>query len=281
MKIVFCTAVYPKAWKWHDEFVRSINKQDYNDFDVLIANDGLNDEDIQKLKEEINNDVKIINLNGKFSISEIRIKLLEEAKKRYDMAIFGDFDDKFAINRVRRNKEEFDGQYTFYYNKLILENGKNVFKDMPVEVSRIEQIAEQNYLGLSNTAINLNNLSEEFIKSLKNVQTNVFDWYLYTKILLIDKKGKCVYGTYTEYRQSENNIAGTYEKNKSNIQREIFVKLEQYRLLKDESFKFQRLYQLYSEIKDSELDMSDEKINKRFKGYWWSIINLFKEEENV
>ena len=279
MKIVFCTAVYPQAWKWHEEFVQAINKQNYKEFDVMIANDGLSDEEMQELKCKINNDILVINVSDGCTISEIRKRLLKEAKKKYDLAIFGDFDDVFANNRIKRYKEAFNSEYTFYYNELILHTGEKVFKQIPSKVLGISPILEQNFIGLSNSAVNLKKISENFIENLNNVRTNVFDWYLYSEIVLQGGKGVLVRDTYTEYRQSDTNIIGIYEKNIKNIKREIVVKKEQYRLLKDKSIEFQKLYQAYSKLDYNESNM--ENLNNEFVGYWWSILKIFKEEKNV
>lgn len=276
MNVVFATVVYEQAWKWWTEFATSLNNQSYKKFDVLIINDGLSPDKLELLKSVIENPICFVEIEKKMTISEIRIKLLSEAKSRgYDLLILGDFDDTFANNRVEKIVGAWKKDVGFYYHNLYSEESQEeVFLSLPMRADSPEQLLEANFLGLSNTALNLLVFEEDFFETLENVTTNIFDWYLYMKILLYGKHGILVRNTYTVYRQQENNLAGFANDDRESILKEIRVKKEQYRLL-------QKDLDIAAELlkKIAILETAGEKewtlyLNKDLKGYWWNNIKI-------
>lgn len=280
MKITFSTVIYNQAWKWEKEFIDSINEQSEKNFEILIINDGVEKKNIEQLSRQLSHHCIIVNIDRGLSISQVRIKMLKTLKNNgTDLAILGDFDDTFEKNRVKKFVENYDNQYDFFYNQLKKEDGNNVFSEIPLEIGRINPILECNFLGLSTTAINMNNISNEFLDSLENVSTNVFDWYLYAKMLIEGKKGKKIDGTYTIYRQQPCNIAGINKDDIESIRKEIDVKVEQYRLLKSKSKIIEDLYNKYIMLQNKKNDSFTQFLNENKAGYWWSNLKLIKEED--
>lgn len=280
MKITFSTVIYNQAWKWKKEFINSINEQSEKNFEILIINDGVEKKNIEQLSGQLSRHCIIVNIDRGLSISQVRIKMLKTLKDNgTDLAILGDFDDTFEKNRVKKFAENYDNQYDFFYNQLKKEDGNNVFSEIPLEIEKINPILECNFLGLSTTAINMNNISNEFIDSLENVSTNVFDWYLYAKMLIEGKKGKKIDGTYTIYRQQPCNIAGINKDDVKSIRKEIDVKVEQYRLLKSKSKIIEDLYNKYIMLQNKKIDSFTPFLNENKAGYWWSNLKLIKEED--
>lgn len=62
MRVAFGTVVYDLAYKYVDEYIDSLNKQDTDKFDILLINDDLNklqlDYILNKLKKKTKNIVK-------------------------------------------------------------------------------------------------------------------------------------------------------------------------------------------------------------------------------
>lgn len=285
MRIVFGTVVYKQAWQWWDQFVDSINNQDYDAFDCLILNDGLTIKELKLLRERLTRKCEVVNIESGVSISDIRKKLLKKSKTMgYDLLILGDFDDIFPANRVRKIFEAWNEKVGFFYHNICFDNrNETVFKALPEEVTTYEQILEANFLGLSNTALNLGLFEESFFDSLESVKTNVFDWYLYAKILLCGIKGILVKDTYTVYRQQENNIAGVICDDNASIYREIEIKKEQYRLLQEDSAITGKLFEEYrnmENLSEEELSLYRNKCSLR---YWWSNLKVYNigGKENV
>jgi hypothetical protein len=91
---------------------------------------------------------------------------------------------------------------------------------MDITVANVDLILECNYLGFTNCAININQISREFIDSLYEGRTEIFDWYLFSRILLNGGKGKRINGTATLYRLYDNNIAGIPKHTKKALEKE-------------------------------------------------------------
>lgn len=270
MKIAFGSVTYKNAWNYRFEFIESLNKQTMSEFDLIIINDNV--ENIKELKELTSINLIIIDKPHAMSIAELRIFLLDTAKKLgYDLLILGDFDDKFHENRVERITESYNEKIGFYYNPLQLFNNHVVFKSLPQEVNSYENILEYNFLGLTNTAINLNFVSTAFINSLNDGNTAVFDWYLYTRLLLERIKGVLVDDAITYYRIYENNLAGFERTDLNSIKKEIKIKLEHYKLLKVFDSTFLQKYEKYSKLS---LDNYAQCLNHETNGYWWNKIHV-------
>ena len=137
--------------------------------------------------------------------------------------------------------------------------------ELPDIVYGCEDIGEYNFLGMSNTAVNLNKLDIKFIESLNEYKYDIFDWYFYTRILLLGLKGKKVDDCSTLYRLHANNMVGIAERNKNNIMREIEVKKKHYKILS----KYNQYYlEKYYEYQKKDEIMIEEKNSKY---YWWNF----------
>lgn len=278
MRIAFGTVIYEQAWEWWNEFVESLNAQITQKFDVLILNDGVSKEKASLLKEVLNYNTYIYDVEKQATISEIRIQLLQIAKEKgYDLLVIGDFDDTFAPNRVENIIKKWKEDITFYYHNLQYEKSNElIFSELPKHLEGIEEVLESNFLGLSNTAINLTLISEDFINSLENVKTNIFDWYLYSKILIAGGRGCIVENTYTIYRQQENNLAGIQVTDSKAIRKEIMIKKQHYIMLKKELEIAEQLLLKYEELEKHNDRYLITYKNNETKKYWWSNIKVLR-----
>lgn len=272
MRVVFGTVMYEAAWMYKDEFISSLNHQVNCEFDVVVINDDVCEEKTGELKRLSNRNIEIISKPYQMSIAELRVFLLSKCKSLgYDLLILGDFDDIFDEQRVGSTIKRYSEKYGFYYNPLFTLDKHSVFDKLPKTLNTYEDILEYNILGLSNTAINLNMIDNTFIESLKEGETSIFDWYLYTRLLINGLKGVLVEDTRTYYRIHENNIAGLEQRNEESIKKEIAVKREHYSLLKNYTPLLEKRYNQYAEV--SEEDCLNY-LNNQSMGYWWNKIHL-------
>ena len=278
IRIAFGTVVYKAAYNYYPEFIESLNKQDYVPFDILLLNDDLEDDETNKLSDSC----KAIVWEGtKHSKpSDLRVELIKKAKeKNYDLLILGDFDDTFSSNRVSQLAKGYDKSFSFYYNDIYCFNKKKkFFNNLPKHVKSISNILEHNYLGLSNTALNLQNFDMEIIEKLKNVNTSIFDWYMYSILLAEGHKGKKVESCKTYYRIHEHNIAGESGSKFADINREIDVKIKHYSSLRNVNINFSYLFGYYTKLKsklaNNECDILGQ-IDKKCE-YWWGRLKSNK-----
>ena len=281
-KTVFGSVVYKNALRFSEEFLTSIEGQTENNFDIILINDDLTDEDINKLntnieQHDLTSRVYIIDSQKKKSISHLRIMLLEEAKKRQcNLLVMGDYDDTFSKERVANtiNTYNLHEECTFFYNELINDSGEILMKSLPEEINSANEISQYNFLGLSNTAINMNLIEQDFLCSLYECESNIFDWYLFCRLLLSGKKGKKIHNAYTVYRLYGENEVGIMDSDIDSIVREKKVKTKQYELLSKYSGVFGELLKKIEDVCIDENFYKSRYFREKQNNYWWEKIIL-------
>ncbi len=271
MKIALGTVIYSQARPYLQELLDSVTGQIDKDFDFLVVNDNYPLKELEKLDLSTMSRISLVDCYGKnLTPGLLRVELIKAAKERgEDLLIVADADDTFVSTKVQAYRKAFclDKKYAFYYNDLVVKSNSNsltqVLEDLPQETCHIRQISQCNYLGMSTTAINLNSLSYDFIESLRQGDTRIFDWYLFSRILMDLGPGCHVSGAETIYRIHPGNIVGVSH----DVAQEREVKLTHYKNL---AKTYPYFAYLYDKMKD--LDISTIDTSKCRQGYWWSNI---------
>ena len=264
MKVAFGTVIYKQAKGFFKDLMNCVEHQTDSQFDVIIVNDNYSKEELKDL--DIRADL-FVDLEPKHcSVARTRIEMIKAAKKAgYELLIVADADDTFATTRVEEYKKtyELDKSYAFYYNELVTDDGRIVLENLPEEVSCVKLISQSNFIGMGTTAINLNAISEDFIDSLSEGDCPVFDWYVFSRLLMDVGAGKLVKNAATIYRIHDNNTVGTSH----NVQQEYQVKLTHYSNLAKRYPYFKHLYDDLRSLDINKIDTSHS-----HNGYWWSNI---------
>lgn len=266
-KIIFGSVVYKSAEKYLKDFFTSLEQQGNELFSILLLNDDIGDADLKSIVSPYALHIECIEYRNRTPV-QLRIELLRQAKLRQaDLLILGDCDDYFSYNRVQNiiNIYEEHLDKAFFYNDLVNMNSERLMPELPKEVIRFEDIGEYNFLGLSNTAVNIDKLSYEFIESLKEYHYYIFDWYFYSRILLLGLSGVKVQNCNTIYRLHENNLAGIAEMSCADIEREITVKKQQYECLEKYNSYYALKLQRYQDKNQLEI------LDKQKQHYWWNL----------
>lgn len=273
MNIGFGTVVYKSAMGYCNDFLQTINEQCNKDFQLIIINDDLNAEELSSITKNANCLVNVYTPETEHTIPYLRVDLLIYAKKiGIDLLVIGDFDDEHDSNRIQFCVDQYDPRYTFYYNDITYMDKTPYFTDLPKVANNIDVLLEKNFLGMSNTAIDLSKLSLEYLESLKQGKTNIFDWYLFSRLLADGFTGKLVKGTATRYRIHGENIIGQQKLSNQQIEKEINVKLKHYRLLLDSNPKYSKLLEQYKVLQDHRENI--EPYINRENSYWWGYIRI-------
>ena len=273
MRVCFGTVIYKQAQEFFADLVRSVEKQTAEEFDLLIINDNYSKEELYELDRP--EDAIVVDMSDKkLSPGMYRIEMLLEAKRRgYDLLISGDADDTFAPTRVEAciRAAQLDKDAAFYYNELITDTGAMVFKELPDRVDDIRQLSQANFIGMSTAAINLRALSYEFLESLREGgDTRIFDWYLFSRIVLDAGYGVLVRDAATIYRIYDNNTVGVTH----NIDQELQVKLAHYEVLGQRYEYFRKLREDLLKLDLNTINTADNQ-----QGYWWSNIRMEERYE--
>ena len=206
--IAFLTTIFPQNKKYLKSFFDSLMTQTYKDFDLIVVNDNLKNLYYYK---ELYSDINIININScKTPAKNREIGINYCIDQKYEALVFGDSDDYFKNNRIKKSLEILR-KADVVVNDLSLFNNNGVYENYylsnrlkNLDKVDIEFIKDKNIFGMSNTAIKL--------KKIKKVSFNdkivAVDWFFFKKLL---KKGlKAIFTNETEsfYRQHKNNTIG-------------------------------------------------------------------------
>jgi len=281
MKTCFGTVIYKQARPYFDDLINSLKNQTDKEFDLMLVNDNYNTDELKEMGILTDGDQKsslIPDLKGQVilidlqqagvTIPETRIAMLTAARVLgYDLLISGDADDKVSTDRVEAYKAAYqlDKTAAFFYNKLITENGETVFKSLPESVRDARNIAQCNFIGLSTSGIAIQKLSFDFLESLEEGKTPVFDWYLFTRILMDVGGGRLVNEASTIYRIYQDNLVGIVR----DINKEYQTKKTHYSLLAP---RYDYFKNLLTKLEAIQCDSIQPNINHQ--GYWWSDIRV-------
>lgn len=243
------------------------------EFDLIIINDNIDYVTLKEYLSKVEVEYKIYCVYNKKTLSDLRVELLKYSKKeKYDLLIMGDCDDIFDKNRVSEIKKMYYSslKYDFYYNELLLFDNSRALKKFPMVTDSIKEVLECNYLGLSNVSVNLNRIQEDFIESLYECVSIVFDWYFFSRIIINGGKGVFVKKAITYYRIHDNNIAGVSKIKQ--LEKEYEVKKKHYEMLQKYDKRYvELLKKLYR------LDMNKINVNNQ-PAFWWNNIKLLEEK---
>lgn len=292
MKTLFASVIYPNIEEYIEDFIRSLTKQTYKEFQLLIINDGLKDEKVLKQFYERFDNVSILEYDGLgLNPSELRVEIIKfSIKNRYDLLIFGDIDDTFSSRRVEAVVNNYSNEFAFYYNELLVMDTKKDFfaGKLKKYIKNKMELDNYNFIGMSNSAVNIK-LIHEVLCHIDNLKKCIaFDWYFYTLLIKLGFSGVKVEKAITYYRIYDNNIAGvTNLLNLNKLNSGIAVKKFQYEALSkyDISFieKLDKVKILEAKI-HNEVGFSNKYIkyiNNNYKNsvFWWENIRLIDEVE--
>ena len=212
-KIAFFSTIFLENKKYIPDFFNSVVDQTYSLFDVVIVNDGY-DEQEQLIEQYSSLNIVILEA-GKNPIENREKGINYCIEQGYDILIFGDSDDYFSRNRVEKSIELLS-KYSIVVNDLNLFDGSGVYECKYIS-NRLTNYTEINYdfienkniFGLSNTALNINILG--LVKF--NKETIALDWVLYKNLLKNGNTAIFTNETTTYYRQYDKNLLGLNSNN--------------------------------------------------------------------
>jgi glycosyltransferase involved in cell wall biosynthesis len=206
--VAFLTTIFPMEEQFLIDFFDSLSGQLYDNFDVIVVNDGYDNFYDVKMKYQ---NLSIIELSCSGTPAKNREYGINYCiERKYDILIFGDSDDYFSNNRVELLLNMLNSN-DIVVNDVSLFDDRGVYEAMYIS-NRLENDSKVNYdyiknkniFGLSNTALKINILSKvSFDKDLVAV-----DWYLYKGLLKNGCKAIFTNIAITYYRQHKDNTVG-------------------------------------------------------------------------
>lgn len=276
MNITVGTVIYESALQYFDEFMRGMCRQSYKEFMLLIINDDVRQCELETLIDNYPQIMmKVIHYDEQYTPAELRTKLIFEAKHiGTDILIICDADDLFSDNRIEMavSAAGMHREAAFFYNELRTFEDRPVMPMLPVMTDGISCVLDYNYLGMTNTAIRLDCISDELIESLLEFKGSIYDWYLYSRIIISGGIGWFIPEAVTYYRFHNHNILGNVTESVESIGREIEVKIAHYSILKKFAKEVCIRYQEY--LSGQYILLPKVELN-----YWWNYTKGGKQGE--
>jgi len=235
MRTAIYTVAYPGPYlpTYAREYFDSLAAQSDRDFDVVVFNDGADYLMGSMLPPTLR--IRVEPVSGPASALRCQAirRLLQEG---YEMIVFADIDDCFAPNRIEVSKKLIAAGKRIIFNELDL-FGADFPEPQPLFAGRIEDgaifdadaILHANCLGLSNTAVHRDAITEE---ALQPEEVIVFDWLFYSRLLLAGQNAQFTLATKTLYRQHQSNLATLTKWRDPEIRRGVRVKQQHYSALR-------------------------------------------------
>lgn len=266
MKIAFLTTIFPINKQYLYDFFDSLKNQTYQNFDLIVVNDGYKDFD--SIKTVYNQMLNIIELQYSDTPAKNREYGINYCiDNSYDILFFGDSDDYFENNRVEKSLELLK-KSEVVVNDLSLFNGNGVYEEKylshrlkNLDVVDFEFIKDKNIFGLSNTAINLSDVYKITIPD----DLIAVDWYIFSIFLMNGKKAIFTNETVSFYRQHQQNIVGLKNIDEVSFENGIKVKQKHYKALNQIDNQF--------DLELNRLDNLNFCERKDFNNpLWWELI---------
>jgi len=253
MKAVLVTFVYPGVELFLADLLTSIAAQTNKDFDLILFNDGIDETQLRKIVAKFVGSyvVKIVASYGEPpKIRQRAISYLQV--EGYDYAIWVDADDFIESNRVEVTLRELK-RFDIVINDLHIVDASGSLIECHYLSNRIKanqlvsykDIERLNFIGFSNSAVNLNKINFEII-----IPNNIIavDWFLYYVLLKNKLTAVFINETATSYRQHENNTVGIKKISRELLRSEIRVKARHYAALVAIGEPFHELSDFYAKL---------------------------------
>ena len=206
--VAFLTTIFPMEGQFLIDFFDSLSGQTYDNFDVIVVNDGYDNFYDVKMKYQNLSIIELPYSDTPAKNREYGINYCIEHK--YDILIFGDSDDYFSNNRITKSVELLSS-HDIVVNDLTTFDTTGILHDKYIS-NRVENnliinysfIKDKNIFGMTNTAINLNILDKvKFDDSLVAV-----DWLMFKDLLKLAHKAIFTNEIISYYRQHSENTIG-------------------------------------------------------------------------
>ena len=236
--VAFISVIFPNNLKYFNSFLESLSKQSFIKFDLLLFNDGCDENDLFRELEQFDLEFKIFAPKSDIPVI-IRSEIINYLKgSGYELLIFGDTDDTFSENRIWKSQEMITKEdYDIVFNDLSIIDNKGKIKCRSIWNQRFIEnkikvdfdfLSRYNVLGLGNTSIKTLVLEGFILKTDTSIP--VFDWIMFLQLLNFTPELKIGFSKEeTFYRQHNQNTLGLSNQiNQSMLEKSYDVKSRVY-----------------------------------------------------
>jgi hypothetical protein len=289
--------------KYFSDFINSLKNQTFKNYELFLLNQDVEDLTIvlTNLPKEIHYKIENAPYNT-YHAKNYEFLINNSKLLNYEILIFGDLDDYFHEERIENIVSNLkDNSFVFHDLKLIDKYNRrftiptrfeSIFSNEKI-INSISEVLDKNFIGMSNSAINLKTLTSEII--LEDYLIAI-DWAIYSQIILKGGSGKYLPYQLTNYRQHFENLVGGNKISSQIMTKGIKVKISHYSfLISIFPEKLKLIKPLLDDFIDTEKYLLDENDAKRYykainriynnkKWVWWEFVhsvNSLKNDFNI
>jgi glycosyltransferase involved in cell wall biosynthesis len=234
-KHAFFVVVFPDVIPFFRECLASLAKQSFRNFDLLVANDGV--DSLRDFRELID----FVELPARGTPAAIRADgLMHIRHAGYDQCIFGDADDFFETNRIEcvlslleKNDIVLNDLTLVNQRSSIVARGYLGQRLANLEDIKYDFILDKNCIGLSNSAMRMQ-IADDLVFQ---PSAQIVDWNWYSQLLAKGRTATFASKTQTYYRQYDGNNVGLGKFNADAVLAGVETKVLHYRHLKELGLK--------------------------------------------
>lgn len=280
MDIAVFSVIYEANLKYFDDFIFSLNKQLFKNFELFLINDQLSIEVLQKKLQTANFPYVLYTLKRSLTPAKIReVGFREISNRNYKKIIFADTDDLMSSNRLERSIALLDYYPVVFTDITLVDEDKDIIKSSIWKERLIDTKIDENFLldknvlGLGNTA-----MLSSFMNNIAIPQDIIaVDWYYFTRILKNEHAG-FISDAVTYYRQHADNTIGIKGLTYSRLKLILDVKIQHYREMSIFNPKYlpllEDIYSIKKQLNEGIVSI-DEINNREMNFFWWEETNYF------
>jgi len=277
-KVAFFSVVFPAIESYLDDYRNSLLTQTFKEFDLVLVNDGFNQEFLLDFFKDFN---LVVLSPGETRAKHREVGIRYAKQAGYNYLILGDADDYFSNMRIAISVENLQKEgVDIVVNDLTIVNERKEVITQDYFSRRInkstildaEYLVDKNLFGLSNTAIKLTNIHEIRIPS----SLKIVDWFLFSYLLESGAKSLFINHSLTYYRQHECNAIGINKMSVEAFKRQLNLKVDHFMHLSEFYPKYEEEYKKslnLLQLDDSAIETIISAKRNIPNPLWWEIVN--------
>jgi len=278
MKAACLTIIYPGVEDFIEEYLQSIQRQTFKDFDLVVINDHF-PLSIEQILKRMNIKVEVFDCFQTHQGNRLHgLKMCRELG--YDLVVCSDADDVMFDDRIERIVAYFlkNEDKKIVYNNLVNDRFDLFYKDCIT----LYDILEFNVLGYGASSVRGDLIP--FILEHSNENVPILDWWIALVYLLHFKKVDFLRDVKSYYRMHPDNYVGpvfniTEEKLKHSLYVKKIIYLELAEYCQRNTFSEEEIFvQKYKEIDEIECFINEYSFSSYYeqvKAYFSDVPKLF------
>ena len=268
MKVACLTVIYPGVEDFIEEYLQSIQRQTFKDFDLVVINDRF-PLPIEQTLKSMNIEAKVFDCFQTPQGNRLYgLKMCHELG--YELVVCSDADDVMFDDRIERIVAYFqeNEDEKIVYNNLVNDRFDLFYKDCIT----LYDILEFNVLGYG--ALSVKSDLIPFILEHGNEKVPVFDWWFALIYLLHHPKVDFLGEVYSRYRtHSDNYVGPVFGITEKRLEQGLYVKKATYSELTEycKQNRFAEEERLFKQ-KSKEIDEIESFVSKHSLSVYYKLV---------